>query len=137
MVSYPHFGFDFSSRTYVDFRTIINDVLATVPKLSMVDAKMLLTDLYDRYTGISIPDGQPRPMATVAFHDAENYIDNGTMYDILMDFALSGYAEVWGISLTEYLKLPHWKAKMLRELTPKVNKIKSDRIQDAMNSSGS
>lgn len=132
MVVRRDFGFRPDGKP-IDFMAIINNVLETAPKLHPIDLKFFLTDLYDRASGICPAEkAAGRPFSSVAMHSAENFIGNGTMEDVLTDYVTGNYKEIWGLSLKDLLSMPHWKVRMIREVTPRVLELKAKDLSDQL-----
>lgn len=70
-----------------------------------------------------------KPLASVAMHPCENYTEGSAMYDSLTLYAEMNYKEVWGLSVVDYLNLPAYFARMLREITAEVNEKKRKAIE--------
>jgi|DEB19_MinimDraft_2_1074335.scaffolds.fasta_scaffold42397_2 hypothetical protein len=95
--------------------------------------------MYDQYeTWYGIYDhltprepSEARPLASVAMHESENYTEGGVLYDSLMNYAEKNYKEIWGLNLTQFLSLPCYMTKMLREITDMVHEKKVKAVEDA------
>lgn len=66
------------------------------------------------------PEGKNRPLASVAFLPCENVIERGPLYDAMIEFTENSYKEIWGYTFSEFMGLPQWKVRMLREVTQEV-----------------
>lgn len=74
-----------------------------------------------------------RPLSSVAFHDCENYTEQTAIYDAIEDYGLNGYQEVWGLSLTEFLSLPQYMVKMVKEIHARVMEKKKALLSSIQN----
>jgi hypothetical protein len=86
----------------------IRDLLNKAPKLSGVDADIILYDLYETNFGIfnHIGASKQRPLASVAMHPCEDNTHSSRTYEIIEQFASRGIGELFKISVLEYLALP-------------------------------
>lgn len=113
----------------IDYYEILNKAVAETPKLSAIEARQYLRDLYDRVTGIYSPkEAEGRPLIGVAMHKAEDYIGYSSYRDILTEYAINDYKELWGLSINDFLALPAWKVKVIREQTPLIRAEKKKQI---------
>lgn len=119
-----------------DPRELIEYALENLPALGRVDAKIVMYDQYETRYGIydhltPRPSTEVRPLASVAMHPSENFTEGGIMYDSLLNYAEKNYKEIWGLNLTEFLNLPCYMTKMLREITDMVHEKKNKAIEIA------
>lgn len=91
------------------------------------ELKFFFEDLYLTHSGIcSQEDLKARPLATVAMHPAEDYIGNSVYIDLLREYVTRDYGETLGMTFDEFLKLPHWKAELIRKSLPAIIKEKQN-----------
>lgn len=64
-------------------------------------------------------------------HPSENFTEGGMLYDSLINYAEKNYKEIWGLNLTEFLNLPCYMTKMLREITDTVHERKVKAVENA------
>jgi hypothetical protein len=79
-----------------------------MPKLSSVDADMVLYDMYEVNYKIfnHIGASKKRPLSSVAMHDAEENTITSNLYEAIDMYQKNGIKEIFGLSLTEYFDLP-------------------------------
>lgn len=111
----------------------VNRLISTLPKLgNRIDIRQVMQDQYETYFGIcNHLDPETRiknPLASVEMHPCENFTEASPLYDSLEEYANSMYRDIWGLSVTEFLNLPRYMTKMMREITQKVAK---DRTKSA------
>lgn len=103
-------------------------------KLSVVEVRIVLAELYEREYGIYEPDpGTLRPLSSVALHPAENFIDNSMLEESMTLFARDKLYETFGISHAELLKLPRHMVGLYHKVAAKQAKAMSERA-DALQS---
>lgn len=99
----------------------INELIERLPKLGLVDARMVMQDHYEsRYGIFNHLENKERPLASVAMLPSENYTERSRLYDAFEDYADHGYKDIWGLSITEFLGLPAYQVKLLRKITNEV-----------------
>jgi hypothetical protein len=99
---------------------------------------MVLYDAYETRYGIFDHRGasQTRPLASVAFHDSENCTENSLLYDAFTEYARESYKDIWGLNLSDFLTLPHYVTRMLREITPEITKKRAKDAETVANDIG-
>lgn len=106
-------------------------MIERLPKASLIDAKIAMYDMYEYHFGIfNHADAKDRPLASVAFHEAENYTERTVYYDALLEFAEGGFYEIWGLNVQEFLNLPTYVTKMMKEVTREVLQRKSKVVDE-------
>ena len=76
--------------------------------MSGVDFKIVISELYESIYGIYRHIGNiSRPMASVAFHDAEDFTTNSLLEGAMETYITKSIKDLFGLSFTEYLALPH------------------------------
>jgi phosphoserine aminotransferase len=112
---------------------ILNELIEKLPKLTAVESKMVLYDVYETRHGIFNHHGasKSRPLASVAFHNSENFTEQSVLQDAIEEYAFENYREVWGLSLSEFLALPHYQVKMLRDTMPRIAERKRKALAEA------
>lgn len=91
--------------------------------MSLIEAKIVMTEAYESRFGIfnhMSEEAKQRPLASVAMFPSENTTDRGLFYDAAMEFSRNNYREIWGYTLSEFLSMPQWKVKMIRDITQEV-----------------
>lgn len=102
-----------------------------------VDTKMVFQDQYEIKTGIFNHLGtKERPLSSVAMFPCEDYSRNSPYYDIIKEFALNDYGQLWNMSLEEYLSLPSWRSKLMREIATEVKEKKLSNLEAAKREMG-
>lgn len=86
----------------------IMELLSSAPKLSGIDANIILYDLYETNYGIFHHPGttKQRPLASVAMHETEDNTITSSMYEAIDSFHQKGIKDLFGLNLIEYLNLP-------------------------------
>lgn len=105
----------------MDISEYISDALEKLPRQNAVDSRIVLQDIYETKTGIyNHFASKDRPLASVAMFPCEDTAGNSPLYDNLEEFAEKGYYELWGLNLKEFLSLPQYQVKILREITTRI-----------------
>lgn len=105
----------------------INDMIQSLPPLSQVDARTVMQDQYETRLGIYNHQlSKDRPLASVAMFPCENFTERSPLYDALEEYADGSFKEVWGLTVTEFLNLPQYQVRMIRDLTKEVLKRRTD-----------
>ena len=97
-------------------------MLEKLPKLNAIDARIVMQDQYEsRFHIFNHYAVSNRPLASVAMHPCEDSLLNSVMWSVYEEFALKRYQEVWGLSVEEFLNLPQYKVRMMREIADELN----------------
>jgi len=93
---------------------------------------MILSTLYETHTGIynHLNPANKRPLANVAFFEAEDYNKNSQLEQAIATFAKRNIKEVFGINLLEYLNLPSDICAMLTQTAIKELENKNSTLSD-------
>lgn len=119
-------------------KTVLWEVIDRFPKTSYVEGQMLLRDAYDQAFGVfdhlqqrineqstSDPTNK-RPLSSVAYHYPED-TEGVTITATVRTFAQLRIYERFGLSLTEFLELPHeYTQVVLREAETLMGRLESD-----------
>ena len=65
-------------------------------------------------------------------HPCEDTVGRGLLYDAIVEFHESQYREFWGYTLDEFLSLPQWRVKLLREVTLVMTAKKTSALDEAL-----
>ena len=99
----------------------INEMVEKLPKLTVIDARIIMQDQYETRFGIyNHMSRNDRPLASVAMFPCEDTVQNSVIYEDYEEFALKRYHDVWGLSVEEFLGLPQYKVRMMREIADAV-----------------
>lgn len=93
---------------FVDRDQFVYDKVTSLPKLNSVDAATVMGDLYDEAYGIFNHGlvGTVRPLSSVAFHDAENVVNNSLLEEALQLYESNHIYDHFRITVMEFLDLP-------------------------------
>ena len=120
---------------HVEQDFLIKELITRMPRLSGVDFKIVALELYETIYGIYKHIGNTkRPMASVAFHDCEDYTTDSLLEAAMDTFITKSIKELFGLSFPEYLELPHDVVMSLGEIGLKhiqrkdsdINRIKAE-----------
>lgn len=79
--------------------------------LDSISAKLILQEAYETLYGIFNHDdpsvAKTRPLALVALHPKENTAEYGKLYRMIDRYVINDVKGKFGLSLTEFLNLPH------------------------------
>lgn len=106
--------------------------LAKLPRLDVIDARIVLRDLYEATYGIYRPVSKAikRPLSSVAFHDAEMVNVDSLLEDSIRTYASRNVKDHFGLSLVEFMELPRDIAQMLLRIGDEINSKKSSVVSD-------
>jgi hypothetical protein len=92
----------------VDASAMISEQLAIFPKLSSVDATLLMRDRYETYFGIHNHDADESndPLALVAYRAAEDNKPASRLYERITEFAERKVPRYFNMSLDEFMGCP-------------------------------
>lgn len=92
-----------------------------------------MTDVYEDYFGIfphlSTPDGV-KPLASIAFHRAENTVDYSHLKQRMRTFAESRVGILFNITFDEFMNRPFPECRLMLEVALQLNKSKTAAISD-------
>ncbi len=91
-----------------DAEEFVINRIRTLPKLDSIDAQIVMRDLYEKEFGIydHAKINRNRPLASVAFHPAENINDYSLLEESMRTYISKGIKDKFGLSYTEFLELP-------------------------------
>lgn len=102
----------------------INEVLRIPQKLSVLDAKLVLSEAYDKTYGICNHDNlsaDDAPLSIVAYHQAEETFDFSTTKQYITAYRKKRLYRLFGVSLNEFMQLPSEIAdELLRQATEEI-----------------
>ena len=102
---------------HVEQDFLIKELITRMPRLSGVDFKIVASELYETIYGIYKHIGNTkRPMASVAFHDCEDYTTNSLLEASMDTYITKNIGDLFRLSFTEYLELPHDVVMSLGEI---------------------
>lgn len=103
---------------------MITDLLEKAPKLSSIDAQLLLLKMYESEFGIfdHAKYKGTRPLATVALHDTEENAKTSAMYSLIKKFADSNVGDIFKLNLKQFLSLPREYVNYCLEIAENRNK---------------
>lgn len=101
--------------------------------MSRENAKIVLGDLYETRFGIFNHDDRTKnPLASVLMHDAEDVMLDSALADLLIEFAVEDYGDLWKISLTEFMGLPKPIADLMRRVKAIAVKKKAEQLSSIL-----
>lgn len=108
------------------------EALRTLPKLTGADIEIVLKDLYETEYGIfnHLHPTVQRPLAGVAFHDAEEINDNSLLQDAIRKYVKSEVLNYTGLNLVEFLELPRDIVEMIVSACESHSRTKDAAIQN-------
>lgn len=62
--------------------------------------------IYDHIGNAKLPRQRKRPLASIAFHQGEDFVNTSTVADTMRIFAEYPINEMWGINFLEFISLP-------------------------------
>lgn len=87
------------------------------------DAKLVLTDLYESHFGIYNHFAEDKSaIASVLHHPGEEVWLNSGLRDLVEEFAVYNFGELFNISLNEFLAMPRPYVSMIRSIKDSVLK---------------
>jgi len=83
-------------------------MISNIPKLDYIDAKLVMTDLYETEFGIynHLSSSNSRPLASVAMFDCEDINTDSLLEESIRTYVSKGIKDIYGLSLIEFLELP-------------------------------
>lgn len=103
------------------------------PVMTREDAKIVISDLYEtRFNIFDHRDFRKNPLASVLMHECEDVMLDSALADLLIDFAVEDYGELWKISLVDFLSLPKPIADLLRRVKPIAVKKKTEQLNSIL-----
>lgn len=103
--------------------SFIQRAVDTLPVMDQMTATETLKVLYETEFGICdhlAPDHHP--FSSVLHHPSEEVWMNSGLRDLIEEFAIYNYGELFNMSLTEYLSLPRPYVSMIRQLKDSIIK---------------
>lgn len=91
--------------------------------MSSGKAKIVLKDLYETRFGLynhSAPDRNP--LSSILMNPGEEYLIDSPIRDLIEEFAVYNYGELWNISLIEFINLPRPYVELIRKIKDGVMK---------------
>lgn len=97
-------------------------------KYSDAEIRIILKDMYDQKYGIfdHANKTKERPLASVALHPSEEFINNSAIRDHIRLFAKKKIYETWGISHIELMNMPREIANHYYAIADEEMTIKSE-----------
>lgn len=80
---------------------------------------MVLRDYYDTKFGIFNhfdEEARQHPFASVEMHNSENFTECSALYTVIEEYANGSIEKVFGLNLIEYLQLPTYWTRMLKDV---------------------
>lgn len=115
-------------------------VLLNAPKLTPVQARLLLNEAYDETYGIAIHDETSSPSSLFCMKPAQDtYYCNG-LYERLEKFAERRIGEHFKISFTEFINQPTYLCEMMLDVASILNSKENavaNNINNMLNNNGS
>lgn len=93
-----------------------------MPKLSNVDVKIVLREMYEEFYNIHTHSSKTEgynPLASVAMHPCENITDHSLLEEAMEDYIKYKILEHFGLSWTEYITQPREIVEMQRRIAEK------------------
>ena len=111
---------------------MVNRLLDFLPTLDRIKTKITLQDAYEITTGVfnHLDKSKKRPLSSVAMFPSEDYSSVSPYYDHLTEFAMNDYGSLWNISLSEYMAMPSWLVRLMREISGEVRSKKSKAVDE-------
>ena len=102
MIGDASFGLD------IDFDVFINETLKTLPRLSSIDGRLVMQDLYEAKYGIynHLDPNNTKLLSSVAMHACEDTTENSILEEIIRSYMVKNIKDLYGLSLIEFLDLP-------------------------------
>lgn len=100
--------------------------LETLPKLNRVDAKIVLSDLYDKHYGICdhTAVSKQRPLSSVAFHGAEVLNEDSLLEEGMRLYISRNIYEHFKMSWAEFMGMPRDVAQSMIRIAGEYNDLK-------------
>lgn len=108
-------------------------MLDTVPKLSQFEAQCLMMDTYETVMGIFNhapgPHKHARPLAAIALHPSESHLGIRGV-NTLIEIFINKDIHKYGITLSEFLDLPHEQITKLIDVVDRKASRESEQIDN-------
>lgn len=98
--------------------------------MSAVDAKTTLNRLFDSFYEIHDHSVRSKAFSVNAMHDTVKLKDHNGLKRAAVEYISSGIKDVFGISLTDWLKLPGTTCDILKEVAKKPTNDEQKRLMD-------
>lgn len=113
-------------------------MIDTLPQLDAVDAKVVMREMYETRFGIHnhLNKFSKRPLASVAFHGAENTIKDSMLEETLKTYANRNIKDIFGLTVLEFLELPMDVVSLMLDIADQISAKKEgdiDGIQRDLN----
>lgn len=114
---------------HIDPNQYFYELLTSLNNLSSVDSKIVLSELYEIKYGIFRHDViKNRPLASVAFHDAEEVIRDSLLENRMKQYNDKSIYDVFKISFLEFMELPTHIIEMLYHVANQINSSKQKQL---------
>jgi hypothetical protein len=92
----------------IDAEAFIINAVKSMPKLSSVDCRMVLQDLYETEYGIynHLSPINNRPLTSVAMFPSEDINDGSLLEEAIRTYVGRNIKETYGLNVIEFLDLP-------------------------------
>jgi hypothetical protein len=106
---------------------LVAQVLQGYEKITYLEGVKLLQDAYMQSYGVfnlvqqaamdaaAVSPDKKRPLASIAMHYAEDFTSTSTMQFVMKRYADAKVKDRYGLSLTEFLELPHEYTELIFE----------------------
>lgn len=132
LIGQHNFGFG------IDIEAILIDLCTKLEKLNDIDARVVLSDIYESkfgiYNHLNKSSSKINPLASVSFFEAEETLSNSLLSDAIRSYLSNGIKELYDINLLEYLELPFGYSKLFLEIASEENNKKNKIINNLNNS---
>lgn len=112
--------------------------MGSLPKLSPIDVKLVLTEAYETHYGIYNHLAEAidvtRPLGSVALHETEENSTSSRLYELISLYMEKNLKNTTGLNLMEFLSLPREYVELLLKLSVKEAKKNLSTLNEIENS---
>ena len=103
-----------------------------LPKLSSVDIQIVMSDMYDETFGIFNHkfNSKNKPLSTVAFHKAENVLDNSLLEEAMRKYVEFGIKDKFGLAFDDFMAYPREYVEMMYKIVAEDASKRSQAINE-------
>jgi hypothetical protein len=101
-----------------------------MPKLSNIDAQVLMREIYDTVYRVHDHVRQSSALALVAMHSCEQLEDDYLLRKLLTDYIDYQIYEYFHLALNEYIDMPSYYRKQLHKITSSRIEEKQKMMED-------
>ena len=114
----PEYIGDYRFGSSVDISNFLLSLCKDLPKLSSVDVAIVMGDMYDETFRIfnHAYHSKDRPLSSVAFHTAENVIDNSLIEEAMRKYMDFGIKDKFGLPFDDFMAYPREYVELMYKI---------------------